>query len=170
MKDLYIIDDPINTDADVMIRECEVGLDVQSQFETDCSSFNSSNNASDVIKVILNLDQEISHNDPKWNKIVECENFDFNDFPMAMKSCINHFQLDAKQEAAFNIICSSFMLSYLDDPTITQFGNVDDQKKARQALLEKGGLDRLVMNLSGSGGSGKSFVEFYVSNMYRKIS
>ena len=31
---------------------------------------------------------------------------------------------------------------------------MDDLKKARQALLEKGGLDRLVMNLSGSGGSG----------------
>jgi hypothetical protein len=39
-----------------------------------------------------------------------------------------------------------------------KFGNVEEQKRARQALLEKGGLDRLVMNLSGSGGSGKSFV------------
>ncbi len=97
-------------------------------------------------------------NGAKWNKIVQCENFNFNDFPIATKSCINHFQLDVKQEATFNIICSSFMLSYLYDQTITQFGNVEDKKKARQALLKKGGLDILVMNLSGSGGSGKSFV------------
>jgi hypothetical protein len=64
MKDLYIIDDPINTDADVMINECEIELDGQ-DFETGSSSFNSSNKASDVIKVILNLDREISQNDPK---------------------------------------------------------------------------------------------------------
>jgi len=30
--------------------------------------------------------------------------------------------------------------------------------KAKQVLLDKGGLGRLVMNLTGSGGSGKSFV------------
>jgi hypothetical protein len=30
--------------------------------------------------------------------------------------------------------------------------------KAKQASLDKGGLGRLVMNLTGSGGSGKSFV------------
>jgi hypothetical protein len=56
MKEHYIIDDPIITDADVMISECELGLDVQIEFETDNFSSNSSNNAIYVIKVILNLD------------------------------------------------------------------------------------------------------------------
>jgi hypothetical protein len=56
---------------------------------------------------------------------------------MTMKNCINYFQLDAKQEAAFNISYSSFMLSYLVDSTIVIFGDDKRKTRARQALIEK---------------------------------
>jgi hypothetical protein len=36
--------------------------------------------------------------------------------------------------------------------------DISELDKSRQVLLAKGGLGRLVMNLTGSGGSGKSFV------------
>ena len=42
------------------------------------------------------------------------------------------------------------------DAAIDDLGTSID--KAKQVLLDKGGLGRLVMNLTGSGGSGKSFV------------
>jgi len=36
--------------------------------------------------------------------------------------------------------------------------DISELDKAKQVLLAKGGLERLVINLTGSGGSGKSFV------------
>ena len=72
-----------------------------------------------------------------------------------MKSCVNHFNLDAKQEAAFNIICSSFMLAHLDDSKSIP----EDQKVIAKEVLNKFGCsEQLVMNLTGAGGCGKSFV------------
>ncbi len=47
-------------------------------------------------------------------------------------------------------------MSYLDDPTILKFGNDSDKGKPKN-LIEKGGLERLIMNLSGSSGSGTEF-------------
>jgi hypothetical protein len=67
-----------------------------------------------------------------------------------------NINFDAKKAAAFNVICSSFMMSYLDDPTILKFGNDSDKGKPKN-LIEKGGLERLIMNLSGSSGSGTEF-------------
>jgi hypothetical protein len=75
-----------------------------------------------------------------------------------MKSCIQQFNLDPKQSAALNVICSSFMLAFLNDPTITKFGTDIEKKKATRILMERGATSRLIMYLTGSGGSGKSFV------------
>jgi len=36
--------------------------------------------------------------------------------------------------------------------------DISELDKAKQVLLAKGGLGRLIMNLMGSSGSGKSFV------------
>jgi hypothetical protein len=49
-------------------------------------------------------------------------------------------------------------MAYLDDPTIPKFGNEAEKNRAREIILGKGGLQRLVMNLAIAGGSGKSFV------------
>jgi hypothetical protein len=38
------------------------------------------------------------------------------------------------------------------------FGNDERKTRARQALIEKRGLDRLFMNFSGTGGKEKNFV------------
>jgi hypothetical protein len=50
------------------------------------------------------------------------------------------------------------MLAHLEDPSIKKTLDISELEKAKQVLLDKGGLGRLVMNLTGSGGSGKSFV------------
>jgi len=83
---------------------------------------------------------------------------DYKTFPLAVKSCISHYKLDLKQAAAFNVICSTFMLAHLEDPSIKKLLDISELDKSRQVLLAKGGLGRLVMNSTGSGGSGKSFV------------
>ncbi len=116
------------------------------------------NDSTDVVKVILNLNREVENHEPQWDELEKLEVMDFNKFPLAMKSCISHYKLDLKQAAAFNVICSTFMLAHLEDPSIKKTLEVSELDKAKQVLLDKGGLGRLVMNLTGSGGSGKSFV------------
>jgi hypothetical protein len=44
----------------------------------------------------------------------------FENTTLSMKIYILQFNLDPKQAAAFNAICSSFMLAFLNDPTITK--------------------------------------------------
>jgi hypothetical protein len=83
---------------------------------------------------------------------------EFKTFPLAMKSRISHYKLDLKQAAAFNVICSTFMVAHLEDPSIKKTLDISELDKDKQVLLTKGGLGRLVMHLTGSGGSGKSFV------------
>jgi len=97
----------------------------------------------------------MNHNGMNWKKL---EVMDFNKFPLAMKSCISHYKLDLKQAAAINVICSTFMLAHLEEPSLKKTLKVIEIDRAKQVLLDKGGLGRLVMNLTGSGGSGKSFV------------
>jgi hypothetical protein len=85
--------------------------------------------------VVLDLDRNVSETEPSWNDLVQNENYDFQNFPLSMQSCVKHFNLDAKQEAAFNIICSSFMLAQLDESE-----NIPEDQKlfAKEVLLKKG--------------------------------
>jgi hypothetical protein len=48
------------------------------------------------------------------------------------------------------------MLAHLDDPSIKNTLDISELDKAKQVLLDKGGLGRLVMNLTGSGGVEKA--------------
>jgi len=75
-----------------------------------------------------------------------------------MKNCIQYFNLDPKQAAAFSVVCSSFMLTYLNDPTIAKYGSQAEKENATRFLFVKGEKARLIMHLTGPGGSGKSFV------------
>ncbi len=52
MKEHYIIDDPINTDAVVTLSESEYVLETESLVENEYPSHNSSNTTSDIVKVI----------------------------------------------------------------------------------------------------------------------
>ena len=47
--------------------------------------------------------------------------------------------------------------------------DISELDKAKQVLLAKGGLERLVMNLTGSGGSGKSFVLDATKSFYKQF-
>ena len=73
-----------------------------------------------------------------------------------MKACITHYKLDLREELAFNVICSSFMLAHLNDPSLLKVYNIMELEKARKTLRNRGGLNKLIMSLSGSGGSGKA--------------
>jgi hypothetical protein len=111
-----------------------------------------------VVKIILNLDENRENGEIGSETTAENPNFGFENTTLSMKSCLQQFNLDPKQAAAFNDICSSFMLAFLNDPTITKFGTDTEKEKATRILMERGATSRLIMHLTGSGGSGKSFV------------
>jgi hypothetical protein len=111
-----------------------------------------------VVKIILNLDENRENGEIGSETTSENPIFGFENTTLSMKSCIQQFNLDPKQAAAFNVICSSFMLTFLNDPTITKFGTDIEKEKATRILMERGATSRLIMHLTGSGGSGKSFV------------
>jgi hypothetical protein len=76
------------------------------------------NDGTDVVKVILNLDRQMGNHEPQWVELKKVEVMDFNKFPLAMKSCISRYKQDLKQAAAFNVICSTFMLAHLEEPSL----------------------------------------------------
>jgi hypothetical protein len=139
MMEQHIIHGPVSTEESVLIpKNLNIGEQTSTFEESDRhQTINNDNN--DVVKVVLNLDQSMENHEPQCDELERNEVMDFNKFLLAMKSCISHYKLDLKQATAFNVICSSFMLAHLEEP-----------------LLKKGGLGRLVMNLTGSGGSGKA--------------
>jgi len=118
----------------------------------------STNQKYDIVTVVLNCDRSLNIQEPTWKEMEDDNSFNFEVYPLAMKACITHYELDLKQESAFNVICSSFMLAHLDDPSLLKIYNMMELEKARKTLINRGGLNKLIMCLSGSGGSGKSFV------------
>jgi len=76
------------------------------------------NDSTEVVKVILNLDRQMENHKPQWDELEKVEVMDFNKFPLAMKSCISQYKLDLKQAAAFNVICSTFMLAHLEETSL----------------------------------------------------
>jgi pantothenate kinase-related protein Tda10 len=50
------------------------------------------------------------------------------------------------------------MFAHLDDPSLLKVYNIMELEMARKTLRNRDGLNKLIMCLSGSGGSGKSFV------------
>jgi hypothetical protein len=74
------------------------------------------NDSTDVVKVILNLDRQMENHEPQWEKKIEV--MDFNKFPLAMKSCISHYKQNLKQAAECNVMCSTFMLAHLEEPSL----------------------------------------------------
>ena len=71
---------------------------------------------------------------------------------LTMKTFAVQCKLDHKQEIAFESICSSFMLSLLIE------SEEDENKIFQSQLLQRGAREQLLMFLTGSAGSGKSYV------------
>jgi hypothetical protein len=119
----------------------------------------STNQKYDIVTVVLNCDRSLNIQEPStWKEMEDDNSFNFKVYPLAMKACITHYKLDLKKESAFNVICSSFMLPHLDDPSLLKVYNIMELETSRKTLRNRGGLINLIMCLSGSGGSGKSFV------------
>jgi hypothetical protein len=133
---------------------------------------NSLNGSSDVVKVILNVGRNMESTDPKWNEMIENPSYTKN--ILLQWTVVYSILTWMQNRQQLTIICSSFMLSYLDDPTINKFGNDAEKEKARKLLMEKGGLERLLMSLTGSGGNGKSFLlkasKSFVSNFADQLT
>ncbi len=155
MRDSHIISNPILNQRSVLISENDIDFssNIGTTAQLEQQSFSKQQN--DIIRVVLDLVRNVSETEPSWNDLVQNENYDFQIVPLSMQRCVKHFNLDAKQEAAFNIICSSFMLARLDESE-----NISEDQKlfAKEVLLKKGSTEHLVMNLTGAGGCGKSLV------------
>jgi len=155
MKDIHIISFTIHQKSSVILHEEE---------RSDCPETEivgmlpSRTQFSDVVKTVLNLDVNNENEVLNWDKNSEDTDFFYADISLPMKNCIQYFNLDPKQAAAFTVICSSFMLTYLNDPTIAKYGSQVEKENATRILLEKSAKSRLIMHLTGSSGSGKSFV------------
>jgi hypothetical protein len=168
MKEIHIITSPISQTSTVVLGQ---------EQEPSVSELQSSSDGSiparynDVVKIILNLDKNRENGKKGLEATSEDPNFGFENTTLSMKSCIQQFNLD--QAAALNVICSSFMLAFLNDPTITKFGTDIEKEKATRILMERGANSRLIMHLTGSGGSGKSFVlkatKHFVNNFVTQL-
>jgi hypothetical protein len=156
MQDNHVIANPVTENKSVFLENEGDVPDEATTTSQDCCLQNKQ--PQDIIRVILDLDKYMEQDNFDWSKNSDNVEFNFNSVSFSMESCIRHFQLDPKQAAAFNIICSSFMLIFLNDPTITPFGSPEEKKQATEIFQERGGHANLIMHLTGSGGSGKSFV------------
>ena len=87
-----------------------------------------------IVTVILNCNRSSNIQEPTWKEMEDDNSFNFKVYPLAMKACITHYKLDLKQESAFNVICSSFMLAHLDDPSLLKVYNIMELEKARKTL------------------------------------
>jgi hypothetical protein len=144
MKESHIISDPISQNSSVVLFENE---EERSHVHPEFGIGVNQTQPCDVVKVILNLDesQEIrgtgenrENGSLNWGNISDNSDFNFNDFSLSMKCCIQHFNLDPKEAAAFNMICSSFMLSFLNDPAITKLEQILRRKMQQEFYWEKG--------------------------------
>jgi hypothetical protein len=119
MKEHHVIHDPVSSEESTLIQKVS---NVSGQSSTFEDQHNIDSDSSDVVKVVLNIDQSIEKNEPQWDELEKADIMDYKTFPLAMKSCISHYKLDLKQAAAFNVICSTFMLAHLEDPSIKKLG------------------------------------------------
>ncbi len=74
--------------------------------------------------------------------------------------------LDRKQSIAFQAICASFMMSFLNDPSLDHDEN--EIRDIQQRLKNKGAKEQLLICVTGPGGSGKSHV-MKCCRMYCKL-
>jgi len=151
MKEQHVIHEPVSSEDSALIQKTSKFSEKSYNFVESDHQQPLNNDSTDVVKVILNLNRSVENHEPQWDELEKLEVMDFNKFPLAMKSCISHCKLDLKQASAFNVICSTFMLAHLEDPSIKKTLDFSELDKAKQVLLDKGGLGRLVMNLTGSG-------------------
>jgi hypothetical protein len=87
-------------------------------------------------------------------------NCDMLNAVQSLDAFIDKYGLDKKQAAAFNIICSTFMLTYLEEyaASNTDVFNKESIENAKRSLIGRGATTSLKMMLTGKGGGGKSHV------------
>jgi hypothetical protein len=112
-----------------------------------------------LIQVILDFDKPLGDVDQnkKWTFDLPDQN-DKGDPKYIIDridACAAKYKLDVYQKAAFDIMCSSFMLTYLEKSTSS---NLPNYQEAKSRLLARGADKQLIMILSGAGGCGKSHV------------
>ena len=108
------------------------------------------------IQVILDFDKPCTpaECDRNWtfDQINPSDKDNPNKFIDRLDGCALKFDLDIYQKAAFNVICSSFMLRYLEKSKSSHLPNYEE---AKSKLIARGAEKQLIMFLSGAEGCGK---------------
>ena len=111
------------------------------------------------IQVILDFDKPITPADEgkKWtfDRIDPSSEKDPKCVIDRLDACAVTYKLDDYQKASFDIICSSFMMSYLEK---SKSSHLPNYQEAISRLEARGAQKQLIMFLSGAGGCGKSHV------------
>jgi hypothetical protein len=111
------------------------------------------------IQVLLDFDKPCTpaESDKNWtfDQIDPSDKTNPDKFIDRLDGCALKFELDIYQKAAFDVICSSFMLRYLEKSKSSHLPNYEE---AKSKLIARGAKKQLIMFLSGAGGCGKSHV------------
>ena len=97
MKEIHIITNPISQTSTVVLGE---------EQEPSVSELQSSSDGciparyNDVVKIILNLDENRENGEIGLETTSKNPNFGFKNTTLSMKSCLQQFNLDPKQAAA----------------------------------------------------------------------
>ena len=144
-----------------------------SNFENDTGT-DKTNNVMSYKMIIQILNDNVINDMPLYEESNKClqMNTTNEESSISYKNIISKFTLDFKQSVAFEIMASSFILKSLQMHKVTQecieiyFKNNEEEKskcvnsllRLKNAMKKKGGEKKLIMFLSGMGGTGKSEV------------
>ena len=172
---------PVDFQADLLINN-ETEPNTHSNELLPHESMNQNNtveddHSSNTRSIITIISRALDGNDiqiqPSLNYNVENSLYFDSDTLTGIHSALcslDHFtsqnNLDRKQSIAFQAICASFMMSFLNDPSLDHDEN--EIRDIQQRLKNKGAKEQLLICVTGPGGSGKSHV-MKCCRMYCKL-
>ena len=69
MKEHHIIHDPVSSEESALIQKVSNVRGQSSTFEDYDHQHNIESDTSDVVKVVLNIDQSVAKNEPQWDEL-----------------------------------------------------------------------------------------------------
>jgi len=95
-KEHHVIHDPVSSEESALIQKVSNISEKSSTIEEYDHQHNIDSDSSDVVKVVLNIDQSVAKNEPQWDELEKADIMDYKTFPLTMKLCISHYKLDLK--------------------------------------------------------------------------
>jgi hypothetical protein len=69
MKEHHIIHDPVSSEESSLIQKVSYVSGQSSTIEENDHQHNIDSDSSDVVKVVLNIDQSVTKNEPQWDEL-----------------------------------------------------------------------------------------------------